>query len=263
MSDLISSLGAAIASAGITPGALIATGFAVLAAALLRGFTGFGFTLAAVPLLGVFMPPAQAVPVAVGLQFLASTTDFPRARKDGHWPSLRWLILGAVIGSPLGALALSVVPASVARIVIGAITFGGVVALRGGSRAESFPGRAITLGAGLICGLFNGLAAMPGPPVVMYYAAGPFGRVASRASLLVFFLATSITALVSTILIGLFDIHALLLSLFALPILLIGTRIGEAAFHRGSDALHRRVSMASLGAVAVISAIKGINELLG
>lgn len=84
MSEPFTRLSEAIASAAITPGALIATGFAVLAASLLRGFTGFGFALAAVPLLGIFMPPAEAVPVAVGLQFLASTMDFPRARKEGH-----------------------------------------------------------------------------------------------------------------------------------------------------------------------------------
>ncbi|MGA7803875.1 hypothetical protein [Bradyrhizobium sp.] len=64
-------------------------------------------------------------------------------------------------------------------------------------------------------------------------------------------------------LVGLFDFHALQLSPLALPIMLAGTRIGEAAFHRGSDALHRRVSMVGLGIIAMVSAFKGIDELFG
>jgi hypothetical protein len=97
----------------------------------------------------------------------------------------------------------------------------------------------------------------------MYYAAGPFGRVAAHASLLVFFLATSGVALISTAVLGLFDLRSCILSLIALPIMLAGSRLGRVAFHRGSDALHRRVSIASLGVVAIGSAIKGISELAG
>ncbi|WP_454620318.1 sulfite exporter TauE/SafE family protein [Bradyrhizobium cenepequi] len=262
MFDLTARLSDLAASASLTPAVLMATSSSVLAAALLRGFTGFGFALAAVPLLGMFMPPSQSVPIAICLQFLGGALDFPRARHEGHWPSLRWLIIGAAAGSPVGALALSVVPASVARILIAAITIAAVMALNGGARLAQTPSRMMTTLVGLICGLFNGLAAMPGPPVVMYYMSGPFGRVATRASLMVFFLATSIAALISTALVGLLDERALLLSLLALPIMLAGTWIGEQAFRRGSDALHRQVSIASLGLIAIGSAIKGVSELM-
>lgn len=47
---------------------LIITTTGVFAAALLRGFTGFGFGLAAVPLLSVTLPPAQVVPLVATLQ---------------------------------------------------------------------------------------------------------------------------------------------------------------------------------------------------
>jgi hypothetical protein len=263
MFDTIGSLSAAIISAAPRPGTITLTILSILAAALLRGFTGFGFALAAVPLLGFIMPPTQAVPVAVGLQFLAGVMDFPLARKEGHWPSLRWLILGAMIGSPLGALALIIVPAAIARIIIAAITLGAITALRSAVHVQVMPSRAITILVGLTCGIFNGLAAMPGPPVVMYYAVGQFGRVATHASLLVFFLATSVVALISTATLGLFDLRACILTLVALPIMIAGSWLGRLAFHRGSEALHRRVSIASLGVVAIGSAMKGISELTG
>ena len=45
---------------------------AVFLAAILRGFTGFGFALAAVPLLSLTLPPARVVPIVVILQAIVA-----------------------------------------------------------------------------------------------------------------------------------------------------------------------------------------------
>jgi uncharacterized membrane protein YfcA len=245
-----------------TPATVLAAAMSILAAALVRGFTGFGFALTAVPLLGLFMTPLQSVPVAVTLQLLIGVTDFRRASRDSHWPSLRWLILGGLVGSPVGALVLSVVSAPVARVLIAAITIGAVTALNAGCRLASAPPRGPTMLVGLAAGLFNGLAAMPGPPVIVYYTSGPFSRVAARASMIVFFLVASIAALASVAMLGLLDLRTVVLTVLGVPIMLLGTWLGDIGFHRGSDTLHRRVSIASLAIVALGSAIKGLSDLL-
>jgi uncharacterized protein len=245
-----------------TPALVLAAAMSILAAALVRGFTGFGFALTAVPLLGLFMTPLQAVPVAVTLQLLIGLSDFRRASRDSHWPSLRWLIIGGVAGSPVGALVLSVVSAPVARVLIAAITIGAVVVLNAGFRLATVPSRGITALVGLVAGLFNGLAAMPGPPVIVYYTSGPFSRVAARASMMVFFLVSSIAALVSVAMLGLLDLRTVVLTVLGVPIMLVGTWLGDIGFHRGSDTLHRRVSIASLAIVALGSVIKGLSDLL-
>lgn len=46
---------------------LIMTMMSVLAAAVLREFTGFGFGLAAVPLRRLVLPPVQVMPLVVTL----------------------------------------------------------------------------------------------------------------------------------------------------------------------------------------------------
>jgi uncharacterized protein len=115
---------------------------------------------------------------------------------------------------------------------------------------------------GLISGLFNCLAAMPGPPVLIYYMSVPFDSVAAHASLLTFFLITSTLAMLSIALVGLIDKSALMLSIVALPAMLIGNQIGTLAFRRGSEVLHRRIAVASLGVVAFGSACKGFSELI-
>jgi len=251
------------ALAGLPPlPTIVATMTAGMIAAVLRGFTGFGFALAAVPLMGLLSARSKAVPVAVLLQFIGGLNDLRRNHGDCHWWSLRWLIVGAVIGSPFGAMALSVAPAPVARIVIALITAGSVYLLGRGFALDKIPSRPVTTGVGAIAGVFNGLAAMPGPPAVVYYMSGPFRAVAARASLLVFFLATSIAAFASIAMVGLATASVVWQSILSLPVMFVGTWIGELGFRHGSEDLHRRVSIASLGGVALLSALKGVSELM-
>jgi hypothetical protein len=61
---------------------------------------------------------------------------------------------------------------------------------------------------------------------------------------------------------GLLDLRTVVLTVLGVPIMLVGTWLGDVGFHRGSDALHRRVSIASLAIVALGSAIKGLSDLL-
>jgi uncharacterized membrane protein YfcA len=260
MHDLLSAIGDL--GATLTPRLVLLSITAIFAAAILRGFTGFGFSLAAVPLLSLFMSPAQAVPIAVGLQLLGSLLDFRSASKQCDWHSLRWLMLGALIGSPLGTLILSEIPAAVARLVISSITLLAVLALGRGFALPAIPPRPVTATTGFISGLFNGLAAMPGPPAVAYYMSVPLPRATTRASLLVFFLMTSIAAAIAAFAVGLITVRTISLSLLGLPAMWIGTQFGEMAFRRGTDAIHRHVSITSLGVIALVSAIRGISELI-
>ncbi|WP_460451699.1 TSUP family transporter [Alsobacter sp. SYSU BS001988] len=249
------------ATLALAPATLAWAGGAVFLAALLRGFTGFGFALAAVPMLGMTMAPAQAVPVALGLQLLGGLVDLRKASQECHWPSLRWLSLGAALGSPVGVLTLHAISAPAARIAIGLITMGAVVVLGRGFALAAMPGRLVTATAGLLAGLFNGVAAMPGPPAVAYYMSAPIQRAAARASLLVFFLATSMLAIASAAAIGLFDRQSARLAVAGLPVMVLGTWLGQKAFRRSTASLHRWASVVSLGLIALVSIGKGLAEL--
>lgn len=246
----------------LTPQLLLLSIVAIFSAAVLQGFTGFGFSLAAVPLLSLVMSPTKAVPIAIVLLFLSTAIEFRHLSKVCHWPSLRWLMLGAAIGSPIGTFALAIIPAPAARLVISAIICLAVVMLGTGFKLTRIPARIGTAAAGFLAGVFNGIAAMPGPPAVAFYMSVPLTRAAVRASLLVFFLMTSIAAIVTSTVVGLVTSETLGLSLLGLPVMWIGTRVGRYFFTRGSETLHRHVSIVSLGAVALASAIKGVSELM-
>ncbi|MEE3098324.1 MAG: TSUP family transporter, partial [Pseudomonadota bacterium] len=117
-------------------------------------------------------------------------------------------------------------------------------------RREAWP-------AGLLAGLFGGLAAMAGPPAVAYFLRRGTAPATARASLMCFFFATSLMALPGMGMAGLVDRPTVLLSVLCLPMLLGGTWLGGRIFARTSEAGYRRLAIAVLAAMAAASAARG------
>jgi uncharacterized membrane protein YfcA len=234
---------------------LVTVLFVVLSAfvaALLRGFTGFGFAIAAVPLLSLALPPARVVPLAVVLQVLASVLDLRAAARITDWRSLVWLSPGLVAGTPLGLLLLTRLSANNARLTIGLLIIGSVASLACGLRLPERPARWMVALVGMIGGVMNGVAAVPGPPVVAYLLALPHRPTVIRATSLVFFTFTALVVTVPFALAGLVNTQTLLFALLAWPALLVGSRLGAWAFYRAKPHHHRRISLTILTGLAMI-----------
>ena len=72
----------------------------VFLAGLLRGFTGFGFALAAIPILTLFLPPGAIVPAVSVVALLAGVELLPKAWPAANFRAIRRLLLGALAGTP-------------------------------------------------------------------------------------------------------------------------------------------------------------------
>jgi uncharacterized membrane protein YfcA len=248
----------ASATLGLSPAALLFAGLAILAAGFIRGFTGFGFALLAVPALSLLVEPAIAVPCSLVLQTLASTQQIGKVWRSADWVSVRPLLIGAAVGSPLGLWGLSTLPAGPMRIVIGAVVLAAAVLLwRGGRLPHGIPAPA-TLGVGALSGLLNGATAMGGPPVVVYYLALPVGVAVGRASLMVFFLFVSLLSLVLASAAGLVGVGTLLFCAVMLAPMLVGNWLGDRFFARGGGAHYRRAALAVLLVAGVLAIARGV-----
>ena len=226
--------------------------FSALLAAVLRGFTGFGFAIAAVPLLSLVLPPTRVVPLAVVLQVLASLFDLRAASRLTDWRSMLWLSPGMVVGTPLGLLLLTRLSANAARLTIGLLILASAVLLGRGLRLPARPASWMVGLVGVVSGVMNGVAAMSGPPVVAYLMALPHGATVVRATSLVFFTFTAIVAMVPMAVAGLIDLQMLLFALLSWPALLLGTQLGAWAFHRARPHYHRRISLTILSVLAMV-----------
>lgn len=227
-------------------------------AALLRGFTGFGFVMAVVPLLGLMLPPARVVPLAILLQAEIGLIDLPAAVRLCDWHSLAWLVPGLLLGTPLGLLVLTSLSADRARLAIGLLIGASVVLLARGVRMAERPSRWLTLGVGVVSGTMNGLAGIAGPPVVAYLLALPHSTAVVRASAIVFFMITASVALATMTGEGLIDRRLLVLAIVAVPALFAGARIGAWGFRRTSPRQHRATALGVLSVLAVMLILRGL-----
>lgn len=228
----------------------------VFLAGLLRGFTGFGFSIAAVPLLSLIMPPAQAVPVVSLLQLLVSLSGLRAAARICDWRSIRMLAAGAAVATPFGAWGLAHLSAAPVRMAMAALMLATVLVLARGFRIAAVPARGGAVPFGMVSGLFNGLAGMPGPPVIAFYLAAPIGTGAARASMIVFFLATSVFALVPMTSLGLVDGRSLGAALLGCPLVWLGSTLGARLYHARPDAHYRHVALALLVFAAMLVAMR-------
>ena len=233
---------------------------AVFAAAVLRGLTGFGFALAAVPMMSLVIAPGQAVAIAILLQSYIGLRDVVSLRGLANWRSLGLLAAGAIFGTPIGIWLLTLLDPDAMRVLLAGIVLIGLVALIAKVRLPA--GKGPALGAGFAAGLFSGLAAMPGPPAIAYFLGRAQNAVTTRASLMVFFFLTSIMALPGLVVTDQIDRATFLFSLIAFPALLIGTWAGGFAFRRLNEGGYRMAAIALLALTAVLTAARGIGGLL-
>lgn len=235
---------------------LLAGGGMVFLAAALRGYTGFGFSIAAVPLLSLLARPAAVVPIVLMLQLVVSANGIVPAVRQGDWRSIRLLAAGALVATPFGVWALTGLPDAAVRIAVACAVSAAVLVLGFGARPATAPSGLTVLAFGLASGLFNGVAGMPGPPVIAYYLAVPLSSATARASMIVLFTLTSAFALVPLVALGHLHAGTCLLAAAGLPLVWLGSCLGAWLHVRSSERVYRRAGLAVLTAAAALAAAK-------
>ncbi len=161
----------------------------VFLAAIVRGYSGFGFSLLAITSLTLVLPPLQVIPAIFMLEIAASLRLLPEVWRQIHWRSLLPLLIGCIIATPVGIWFLANLPAAPMKIALGLFVLVCTVLLWRGYALQRMPGRMASAAAGAASGLANGAFGIGGPPVILFYFASPAGAIAGRASLIAYFMA--------------------------------------------------------------------------
>jgi uncharacterized protein len=230
----------------------------IFLAAIVRGFSGFGFSLLTVTALSLIYPPAEIVPSIFMLEVAASLHLLPGIWKDIHWKSLAPLTLGCIIATPLGVWFLANVPAQPMQIVLSLFVLLATYLLWRGFALKSMPSPAASTAVGAASGLANGAFGIGGPPVVLFYFASPAGNLAGRASLIAFFLATDVIGLANLSLQGLITQNTIARAALYLSALLMGIWIGARSFKGADPITFRKYTLLILASLAILGLIKSV-----
>jgi len=230
----------------------------IFLAAIVRGYSGFGFSLLAITALSLILPPAEIVPSIFMLEVAASLHLLPGIWKDVHWKSLGPLILGCLIATPLGVYLLATVPAAPMQVALAIFVLAATLMLWRGFALKTMPGPVASTAVGAASGFANGAFGIAGPPVILFYFASPAGNIAGRASVIAFFLATDLIGLAFQSREGLVTWGAFVRALTFLPALLIGVWLGARSFKDADPTVFRKWVLIILATLAVLTAAKGI-----
>ncbi len=227
----------------------------IVTGAAIRGFTGFGASLIWVSGLALLMDPDEAVPIIFCLEVLASALLIRDCRDEVMWRPVRWLVGGAVIGMPIGVVALLAIDPEPMKLVISIAVLISAIVLASGWRSKRDLGLVAVSTVGVGAGVLNGLTSAGGPPVIVFFLGSPAGMRAGRASLIAYFLFLDSLAIVVVFAAGLLDSTALVRVAAFLPMMLLGTAIGARWFGKVDPEGARFVGIGVLVALAVAGII--------
>ncbi len=230
----------------------------IFCAGILQGFTGFGYSLFALPLLCLFAPAVWAVPViavsSIALNIMVLSSSWSSLKLSGFIP----LAITGVLFTPVGAWMLSSLSDTLVRVIIGfTVTVVSIISLSRWAPhiKRSSIGMAIT---GAFSGIFNGLTTFSGPPAVIYLTATETEKGSFRANLSAFFLILTLAAIPSFVGTGVTSVANLKQALIFLPAAAMGGWVGILLANRVDSSVFRRVTLVVLSLLGAFGAVQAL-----
>jgi uncharacterized membrane protein YfcA len=204
----------------------------VFVAAALQGSLGFGFGLVTMSVLPRFLGIDGAVPLVALLGQLINVLLLVQLRRSVRWSHLRAVLLGGLLGTPVGVWMLASAKPRALSVGLGVTLLGWFVLtkardLRGGAARPPI-GEAWGYVAGVAGGVLGGAFNTGGPPMVMYAASRTdWTPDETRALLQAFFACTAAVQLPLLVQSGLLDAEVAWSALTVLPAVAFGLLAGR------------------------------------
>jgi uncharacterized protein len=234
----------------------------VFGAAIVRGFSGFGFSLLVITALSLVLPPVDVIASVLMMEIAASLHLLPGVWRDIHWRSLSFLTLGQILATPLGVWALANVPAGPMKVALSVFVLATVALLAAGFALKRMPGGVVTTATGAASGLLNGAFGIGGPPVVLFFLSSPAGAAAGRASLIAYFFGTDVIALGWQRAEHLVTVDHVLRAILFTPALIAGIWIGARGFANADPVRFRQAVLVLLAVMALLTGVQGLMSLV-
>ncbi|MFH1058953.1 MAG: sulfite exporter TauE/SafE family protein [Pseudomonadota bacterium] len=234
----------------------ILVGLILLLSAFTLSFSGFGFSLVAVPLLALVLPLKTAVVFQLPYALVLVAWQAWHYRGAVTWRELMPIMIGAVVALPVGAWTLTIAPEGVLKRALAAFIVLAVVgmALPAGRRLGRLYAGRTWWGVlwGVLSGWFQGAYSTGGPPAVIYIMAADPEPQKAMGFLGAFFTFLYVTMVLVFVVSGLLTWPVLKQSVYYAPVVAVGTAVGALLFKRASNRTYRQAVYGLLVLTAVL-----------
>jgi len=213
-------------------------------ASLVKGITGFGFALIALPPLLIWYSPQEIIPVLILCNLLASLVIVlqkkDRKLVNQHFQSL--IIYGALF-TFVGVLTLKFLPEdiliSIMSIFFIVLSVCSLLGIRYTMKLSDWSYRL----AGMFLGFLTGSISISGPPLALFLHSAKVDNQEFREIFSWFSLVTAFIALAGYGLLGLLSVTTFKMTFMFLPILYLGSFIGKRLNSCFSPLLFKNISV--------------------
>ena len=232
--------------------------FIVFIASIIRGFNGFGFSATCMSLISFILPPIEIVPVILILEVMVSIFMFPYIWNSIDWKFVFQILIGILIGSPIGLYLLKFLSPDITHLSIcGIIIFFVILQLRGYSnkKINILP---VKILAGGVSGIINGLGTLGGMPISLFLLITKVKPIVIRGSLAAIFFIADAYVLNLSFNVGIVEpivIYRVIPLILVLP---LGIFIGNKFFIKSREETYRKFVFYFL----IIISIFGITKVL-
>ncbi len=239
----------------LSPGQGAYLAAALFAAALIRGFSGFGFSAIFIILAALTTNPLPLIPVVFSCEIAMTAFQARGIRPHIDWPRAIALLGGAAVATVPAIAIMARLGEQEARLAISSLILVLSLVLLSGWQLKRPVGRNGNAGVGAIAGIANS-AGVGGLPVAAFLTAQPVPPAVFRATMIVFLTGIDLMALPVMAANGLVGPETLTGILLAFPILGLGIWAGSRGFQAVSQSLFRRAVVLMLTALSLINIAK-------
>lgn len=227
----------------------------IFAAVFIQAISGSGLALVSMPLLIGMMAPLEAATLvslmAITVQMIMLSRYFRALTVRGLWR----LIAGALIGIPIGILALSRLDEQIILTALGIFLVGYSLYSLFAPKIPEIKGKAWGFVFGLASGLLHGAYNTGGPPYVIYGVSQRWSLPQFKSNLQVLLMVNSASVVIAHLVAGHVTEAVLQYYVIAVPVILVGAFTGFFLDRFINEEMFRRI-------VLVVLLVIGISMLI-
>lgn len=232
-----------------------ALAMALVGAAYVRGYSGFGFSAIFIAFAALLTNPLPLISVVFGCEILMTAFQARDIRRHIDWPRVLTLLGGAVIALPLSVWTMLSLDENTVRVVVSLIVLIMSLILLSGWTLQRQIKTKGHLGVGAISGLCNS-AGVGGLPVAAFMTAQPMPAATFRASMIVYLTGLDLMTLPLLWAGGLVTADTGIGLAMAFPLLGIGIWLGTRRFQSTSPEGFRKFAILLLLVLATLGLLR-------
>lgn len=230
----------------------------MLLGGIVQGAVGFGFSLLMLPMISIYVPLKELIPISVLCSLPINLMVLWDARKSIKPKEIALMIICGIIFVPVGVYILKSADKNVLSAIIGFAIIVTSLSQIFGIKIRIKNEKAAFGIVGALSGIMNGSVSLSGPPIVLFFANQRESKNSTRGNFSLYAFITNIFVIISMTYSDVMHTSDFWKSISYYPFLIIGVFIGILISSRINEKLFRQLALGMLCCIGLWTISKAL-----